>query len=79
MRVPHRLREFISLTTNLLDELGIEWTLDTKHKHPRLLYRVNGKGFIQVVAGSSSDVRAAMNMRGDVLRAIKREQAGGCG
>jgi hypothetical protein len=76
MRVPHRLREFISLTTNLLDELEIEWTIDMQHKHPRLLYSVNGKGFIQVVAGSSSDVRAAMNMRGDVLRTIRKEQGG---
>jgi hypothetical protein len=54
--------------------LKIEWTLDTQHKHPRLLYRVNGKGFIQVVAGSSSDARSAMNMRGDVLRNIRKEQ-----
>jgi hypothetical protein len=74
MRVPHRLRGQVSLTTNLLDELKIEWTLDTQHKHPRLLYSVNGKGFIQVIAGSSSDARSAMNMRGDVLRNIRKEQ-----
>ena len=74
MRVPHRLRGQVSLTTNLLDELEIEWTLDIRHKHPRLLYSVNGKGFIQVIAGSSSDIRAAMNMRGDVLRTIRKEQ-----
>jgi hypothetical protein len=74
MRVPHRLREQVSLTTNLLDELEIEWTIDTQHRHPRLLYTVNGKGFIQVIAGSTSDVRSAMNMRGDVLRTIRKEQ-----
>ena len=74
MKVPHRLREQVSLTTNLLDELEIEWTIDTQHRHPRLLYKVNGKGFIQVIAGSSSDVRSAMNMRGDVLRTIRKEQ-----
>ena len=74
MRVPHRLRGQVSLTTNLLDELKIEWTLDMQHKHPRLLYSVNGKGFIQVIAGSSSDARSAMNMRGDVLRNIRKEQ-----
>jgi hypothetical protein len=74
MKVPHRLREQVSLTTNLLDELEIEWTIDMQHRHPRLLYRVNGKGFIQVIAGSTSDVRSAMNMRGDVLRNIRKEQ-----
>lgn len=74
MKVPHRLREQVSLTTNLLDELEIEWTIDIQRKHPRLLYSVNGRGFIQVIAGSSSDVRSAMNMRGDVLRAIRKEQ-----
>lgn len=74
MKVPRRLREQVSLTTNLLDELEIEWTIDIQHKHPQLLYSVNGKGFIQVIAGSSSDVRSAMNMRGDVLRTIRKEQ-----
>jgi len=74
MRVPHRLREYISLTTNLLDELEIEWSLDVAHKHPRLLYSVNGKPFMQIVSGSSSDKRAALNMRGDVLRTIRKEQ-----
>jgi len=74
MRVPHRLREYISLTTNLLDDMKIEWSLDMAHKHPRLLYSVNGKPLMQVVSSSSSDKRAALNMRGDVLRAIKKEQ-----
>jgi hypothetical protein len=76
MKIPHRLREIVSLAINALDELEIEWTIDTKHKHPRLLYTVNGRGFIQVVSGSSSDVRTAMNIRGDVLRNIRREQGG---
>ena len=74
MRVPHRLREYISLTTNLLDDMKIEWSLDVAHKHPRLLYSVNGKPFMQVVSASSSDKRAALNMRGDVLRTIRKEQ-----
>ena len=74
MRVPHRLREYISLTTNLLDDMKIEWSLDVAHKHPRLLYSVNGKPLMQVVSASSSDRRAALNMRGDVLRAIRKEQ-----
>jgi hypothetical protein len=74
MRVPHRLREYISLTTNLLDELEIEWSLDVKHKHPRLLYSVNGKSFMQIVSSTSSDKRAALNMRGDVLRTIRKEK-----
>jgi hypothetical protein len=74
MKIPHRLREIISLATNALDELEIEWTIDMKHKHPRLLYTVNGKGFIQVVSASSSDVRTAMNIRGDVMRTIRKEQ-----
>ena len=73
-KVPHRLREIISLATNLLDELEIEWTIDTKHKHPRILYTVHGKGCIQVVSASSSDVRTAMNIRGDVMRTIRKEQ-----
>jgi len=74
MRVPHRLREYISLTTNLLDDMKIEWSLDMVHKHPRLLYSINGKPFMQIVSGSSSDKRAALNMRGDVLRTIRKEQ-----
>jgi hypothetical protein len=74
MRVPHRLREYISLTTNLLDDMKIEWSLDMAHKHPRLLYSINGKPFMQIVSGSSSDKRAALNMRGDVLRTIRKEQ-----
>ena len=74
MRVPHRLREYISLTTNLLDDMKIEWSLDMAHKHPRLLYSVNGRPLMQVVSSSSSDKRAALNMRGDVLRAIRKEQ-----
>jgi hypothetical protein len=74
MRVPHRLRGQVSLTTDLLDKLKIEWTIDMQRKHPRLLYTMNGKGFIHVIAGSSSDIRSAMNMRGDVLRTIRKEQ-----
>ena len=74
MKIPHRLREYISLTTNLLDESGIEWSLDVAHKHPRLLYSVNGKPRMQIVSGSSSDRRAALNMRGDVLRTIRKER-----
>jgi hypothetical protein len=74
MRIPHRLREYISLTTNLLDDMKVEWSLDMAHKHPRLLYSINGKPFMQIVSGSSSDKRAALNMRGDVLRTIRKEQ-----
>jgi hypothetical protein len=54
--------------------MKIEWSLDVAHKHPRLLYSVNGKPLMQVVSASSSDRRAALNMRGDVLRAIRKEQ-----
>jgi hypothetical protein len=74
MKVPRRLREHVSLTINLLDGLGIEWTIDMKHKHPRLLYSVDGKGFMQIVSGSSSDTRSAMNMRSDVIKTIRRER-----
>ena len=68
------MREQVSLTTDLLDVLKIEWKIDMQRKHPRLIYSVNGKGFIQVIAGSSSDIRSAKNMRGDVLRTIRKEQ-----
>lgn len=73
MKVPHQLREKVSLTTNLLDELEIDWALDIQQKHPRLLYEVNGKGFFQVISDSPFDIRAAMNMRGEVLRTIRKE------
>jgi hypothetical protein len=72
MKGPHQLREQVSLITNLLDELEIERTLDIQRKHPRLLYEVAGKGFIQIIPDSSFDMRAVLNMRGNVLRTIRK-------
>jgi hypothetical protein len=74
MKIDRRLREFISPTTEALEDMNIEWTLDVSHKHPRLLYSVDGKQFFHVVSRSPSDKRSGLNMKSDVCRNIRQHR-----
>lgn len=73
MKIDRQIKTIITPTTNKLDEMGIAWQIDRTTRHFKLLYEYNGKKFSQVVSASSSDVRTALNIKGDVMRTIKKE------
>lgn len=73
MKLDKQIKSVIEPTTKKLDEMGIPWHIERASKHVKLLYYVNKKGFTQVVSASSSDGRTALNIRGDVMRAIRKE------
>ncbi len=73
MKLEKQLKSIIEPTTNKLDEMGIPWEIDRGAKHFKLLYSYNGKKFTQVLSASSSDGRTALNVKGDVMRTIRKE------
>lgn len=73
MKIEKQIKTIIEPTTNKLDEMGIEWHIERGTKHFKLLYSYNGKRFTQVLSASSSDGRTALNIKGDVMRTIRKE------
>ena len=74
MKMPRKMREQASLVTKMLDEMNIEWKVDVSHKHPRLLYFIDGKLFIQVFSRSASDKRSSLNMKSDICKTIRQQR-----
>ncbi len=74
MKLPRKVREQASLATKMLDEMNIEWKVDVSHKHPRLLYFIDGKTFIQVFSRSASDKRSNLNMKSDICKTIRQQR-----
>lgn len=74
MKLPRKVREQASLATKMLDEMNIEWKVDVSHKHPRLLYFIDGKTFIQVFSRSASDKRSSLNMKSDICKTIRQQR-----
>lgn len=73
LKLEKQIKTIITPTINKLDEMGIPWQIDRTTRHFKLLYSVTGKKFTQVVSASSSDNRTALNIKGDVMRTIKKE------
>lgn len=73
MKIEKQIITIITPTTNKLDSMGIPWHIERGSKHFKLLYSYNGKKFTQVLSASSSDNRTAMNIKGDVMRTIRKE------
>jgi hypothetical protein len=73
MRVTKQVRDYISLATKELDELGLEWSIEIDSRHSRLIYVVGGKTLVTGISNSPSDRRAALNLRTQVKIAVKQE------
>lgn len=73
MKIEKQIITIITPTTNKLDDMGIPWHIERGTKHFKLLYSYNGKKFTQILSASSSDNRTAMNIKGDVMRTIRKE------
>jgi hypothetical protein len=73
MKLDRQIKSVVELTTNKLDEMGITWYIERTRRHFKLLYYVNQKGFTQIISATSSDGRTALNIRGDVMRTIRKE------
>jgi hypothetical protein len=73
MRITKQVREYISLATKELDELGLEWTVEIDSRHSRLIYVVGGRTLVTSLSNSPSDKRAALNLRTQVRIAVKQE------
>lgn len=73
MKIDKRIKSVIEPTIKKLDEMGINWEIERTSRHFKLLYSYNGEKFTQIVSASSSDNRTAMNIKGDVMRTIKKE------
>ena len=73
MRVTKQVRDYISLATNELDQMGIEWTVEIDSRHSRLIYVVGGRTLVTGISNSPSDKRAALNLRTQVRIAVKQE------
>jgi hypothetical protein len=73
MRVTKQVRDYISLATNELDQMGIEWTVEIDSRHSRLIYVVGGRTLVTGISNSPSDKRAALNLRTQVKIAVRQE------
>ena len=73
MRVTKQVRDYISLATNELDQMGLEWTVEIDSRHSRLIYVVGGRTLVTGISNSPSDRRAALNLRTQVKIAVKQE------
>jgi hypothetical protein len=73
MRVTKQVRDYISLATNELDQMGLEWTVEIDSRHSRLIYVVGGRTLVTGISNSPSDKRAALNLRTQVRIAVKQE------
>jgi hypothetical protein len=73
MKIEKQIKTIIEPTINKLDEMGISWQIERTARHFKLMYSVNGKKLTQIVSASSSDHRTSMNIKGDVMRAVKKE------
>ena len=73
MRVTKQVRDYISLATNELDQMGVEWTVEIDSRHSRLIYVVGGRTLVTGISNSPSDKRAALNLRTQVRIAVKQE------
>lgn len=73
LKLDKQIKSVIEPTIKKLDEMGMPWHIQHGTKHAKLLYSYNGKGFTQIISASSSDGRTALNIRGDVMRAIRKE------
>lgn len=72
MKLTKGVKTIIEPATNKLDELGIPWQMESGGKHLKLLYSVNGIRFTQTISLSSSDARTAMNIKGDIMRNVRK-------
>jgi hypothetical protein len=73
MRVTKQVRDYISLATNELDQMGLEWTVEIDSRHSRLIYVVGGRTLVTGISNSPSDKRAALNLRTQVRIAVRQE------
>lgn len=73
MRITKQVREHISLATQALEDHGIEYQIEISSRHSRLVYWINDKRFFATVSNSTSDNRARLNLRSDVMRTIRQQ------
>jgi hypothetical protein len=67
-----KIREHLKPATDMLDAAGIEWEIEARSKHKRLVYRVDGRTYFATVSATSSDKRASLNLRADIRRNLTK-------
>jgi len=76
MKITKQVREYISLTAQALEDHGIEWQIEISSKHSKLLYWINDQRFFATLSNSTSDNRARLNLKSDVMRTIRQHHRG---
>lgn len=62
---------YVDVLRRDLDAHGItEWSIDRTHRHPRLMFTVNGQRKILVFPNTPSDRRGHLNARADLRRML---------
>ena len=77
MKMTKKVREHVSLATQILEEHGIEYQVEISSRHSRILYWISDKKFFATISNSSSDSRARLNLRSDVMRTIRQHMQEG--
>jgi hypothetical protein len=75
VKLSRKVRDFIALAVQDLDDAGIPWQIEFGKRHHKMLYEIDGKVWTLIVASSPSDKRAALNFRSQVRNSIRRRAA----
>ncbi len=76
MKITKQVREYISLSVQALEAHGIEWQIEISSRHSKLLYWISDQRFFATLSNSTSDNRARLNLKSDVMKNVRQHHGG---
>jgi hypothetical protein len=58
-----------------IEAAGLDWYVNTKGRHPKVIFTINGRSCQMTVSSTPSDWRGPLNARAQVRRVIRQARS----